>query len=95
MSVKYLALLAAIGFVTPVEATPFIAIGDTRFFLASSVPPNNPMVREYVPSGETLENWEQLAAVRIFPNLKDPHAFLDGLGHQVALGIGVCWVLLR
>jgi hypothetical protein len=83
MNVKYLALLAAIGLVTPVEATPFITIADIRFFLASSVPSGNPMVREYVPSGETLDNWEQLAAVRIFPRLKDPHAFLDGLGHQV------------
>jgi len=83
MNVKYLALLAAIGFVAPVEATPFIIVADIRFFLASSVPSDNPMVREYVPSGETLENWEQLVAVRVFPRLKDPHAFLDGLGHQV------------
>jgi hypothetical protein len=83
MIAKYLALLAAVGFVTAVEAAPYITIGDTRFFLASAAPSDRPVVREYIPADETLEKWEQLAAVRIFKNLRDPHAFLDGMGQQV------------
>jgi hypothetical protein len=83
MKLKYLALFAAFGFAPSAEATPYITIGDTRFFLASAVPPDNPLTREYVPAGETLENWRQLAAVRTFKNLKDPRAFLDGMGQQV------------
>jgi hypothetical protein len=82
MNIRYLALLGFIALATSAQATPFVTIGETRFFLASASPPDSPVTREYIPAGETLEKWNQLAAVRIFKNLRDPRTFLDGLGQQ-------------
>ena len=67
----------------PLQAAPHIAIGDLRLYLANSGITVAGPLKEYLPSGETLENWNHLASVRIFKNLTDPDAYLEGLGKQV------------
>jgi hypothetical protein len=36
-------------------------------------------VREYVPTGETLESWTKLASIREYPRLDDPRAVAANL----------------
>lgn len=83
MYATVLVLLTAAVVSASVEAEPSITIGDTQFLLANAVPPEQPLLREYVPAGQTLDDWERLASVRIFKDLKDPRAYLDKLGNQV------------
>jgi hypothetical protein len=79
VTLKYVFLLFALGLATSVRAAPFITIGDDRFFLVNATS----ILREYVPLGQTLDNWQELAAIRILKDQKDPRAYLDRLGHQV------------
>ncbi len=65
------------------RAAPFITVADLRLYLASSGMTSTGSLKEYLPSGEKLESWNRLASIRIFKNLTDPNAYLEGLGKQV------------
>jgi hypothetical protein len=79
MKLNLVGFVAALTLCTAVQAAPYITIGDSRFFLANA----NPALREYIPAGQTLDNWEELAAIRFLKDQTDPNAYLDKLGHQV------------
>jgi hypothetical protein len=64
-------------------ASTFIVLGDDRYFLADTQATDKGQLREYIPAGQTLTNWERLVSVRVFSDLKDPEAYLRRLGSQV------------
>jgi hypothetical protein len=80
---KYFAAPALLLFSMLAQAAPFIAIGDLHLYLANSGMTSAGPIKEYLPSGEKLESWNRLASIRIFGKLKDPSAYLEGLGKQV------------
>ena len=82
MRITLLALLVCLS--GTATAAQFISIGDVRFLLAYA-PPESPVhIREYLPAGQTLDKWTQLASVRTFADLNDPAAYLQGLAKKVA-----------
>ncbi|HEV2700562.1 MAG TPA: hypothetical protein VGV09_02945 [Steroidobacteraceae bacterium] len=79
---KRLMVAALVLFSMPLQAAPFIAIGDLHLYLASQTRSPSPL-KEYLPTGEKFESWNRLASIRIFSNLNDPGAYLEGLGKHV------------
>jgi hypothetical protein len=64
-------------------AAPSIKIGPVTLGLAYA-PGDSPIgLREYVPAGETLQNWTKMASVRVFIKEKKPTEYLNRVGQQV------------
>jgi hypothetical protein len=80
---RAIALLFFLAFAGVAYATTFITLGDDKYFLANTQVTDKGHLREYLPAGKTLTNWERLASVRVFSDLKDPEAYLRHLGSQV------------
>jgi hypothetical protein len=80
---KYILAPALLLFSMLAQAAPFIEIGDLHLYLANSGMTTSGPIKEYLPSGETLESWNRLASIRVFSKQTDPNAYLEGLGKQV------------
>jgi hypothetical protein len=54
-------------------------------FYRVSLPTASPIpLREYIPTGETLEHWEHMASVRSFKDLSDPSHYLQTVAAGIA-----------
>jgi hypothetical protein len=65
-------------------AAPFITIGATRFYRVYAPAESPIQLREYLPSGESIEHWSHLASVRIFKDINNPGLYLQNVAAGVA-----------
>ena len=63
-------------------AEPYIIIGDLKLVRVPSAVRTDGL-REYIIEGDTVERWTRLASVRVFPNQRDPKAFLSAVAAGV------------
>jgi len=70
-------------FASAAAAAPYITLNDEKYFLADTESNDRQQLREYLPKGETLANWERLTSIRITKDLNDPESFLHRLASQV------------
>ena len=73
MTRRAIALVIFALVATGAGATPSITIGRAKLFLAAVEPDG---LREYRPRSEDADHWTRRATVRVFPDLKDPVAYL-------------------
>jgi hypothetical protein len=83
---KIIPILLALSLiaVATVQAEPFITIGDLKLYQASAPPNSKEELREYIPKGESLKEWSELASVRVFKKLKDPTEYLKTVAATVS-----------
>lgn len=81
--ILFTCLFVALVFPAMAAEPPYILIGDQKFFLAYAPKDSEVQLREYLPKGETLERWNQMASVRVFKDLNDPKAYLSSLAEAV------------
>lgn len=60
-------------------AQEVVEIGDDIFQIASSESTDKGTITEFVPAGETIENWSTLVAVRHFKKLHAPRLYIRNL----------------
>jgi hypothetical protein len=75
-------VIAGLLLALTVSAKPSIAIGNRIFFLAGEEKSPNGQLREYLMADETFDHWTHLVAVRRFPKLKDPKAYIETMAKE-------------
>ncbi len=58
-----------------IQGTPGLLFNDTRFILVT----RNDLVNQYIPVGQTLDNWEAMFVIRRFPELSSPQDAIDNV----------------
>jgi len=66
----------------PPPVTPALVMGTGTFFLAGGPGDSPDMPREYIPDDETLEHWAHRISIRVYKDLTDPMAFLQGMQQE-------------
>ncbi len=58
-----------------INGQPGLEFGNTRFELVT----RNDLVNQYIPVGQTLENWQAMFVIRRFPELSTPQEAIDNV----------------
>ncbi len=64
--------------------TKQIQFDGAKLLLAWETDNDGNTIKEFIPSGETLENWTKLAAVREYPTLNDARGFAEMMVQRLA-----------
>lgn len=74
-----LLLVLSLGFVTFAQAAETIQVGDEVLVHKFEEANDFAKIDEFIPKGQTLQNWKTLVAIREFYRVPSPEAYIEAL----------------